>query len=125
MLPILLFLVNKCQIVDEHHLQEVDIQHNYTIFLLAGSCTLSAFNSLVLSLQILLRAQFDNNPENDKFIPCPEVGLKFKKGDILRVLSKDDYNWWQVNLSMNHRDLSDILYQKVNVVHLCDQWSKS
>uniref|UniRef100_A0A4W3GU90 Uncharacterized protein n=1 Tax=Callorhinchus milii TaxID=7868 RepID=A0A4W3GU90_CALMI len=31
----------------------------------------------------------------DDLIPCKEAGLKFKTGDILRIISKDDPNWWQ------------------------------
>uniref|UniRef100_A0A4W3GXT9 55 kDa erythrocyte membrane protein n=1 Tax=Callorhinchus milii TaxID=7868 RepID=A0A4W3GXT9_CALMI len=42
-----------------------------------------------------MRAQFDYDPRKDDLIPCKEAGLKFKTGDILRIISKDDPNWWQ------------------------------
>ncbi|RWS06723.1 peripheral plasma membrane protein CASK-like isoform X8, partial [Dinothrombium tinctorium] len=46
---------------------------------------------------IYIRAQFDFNPINDPLIPCPaqQLGLEFKVGDILKVINKDDYYWWQ------------------------------
>uniref|UniRef100_A0A4W3HDF0 Membrane protein, palmitoylated 1 n=1 Tax=Callorhinchus milii TaxID=7868 RepID=A0A4W3HDF0_CALMI len=46
-------------------------------------------------LQMYMRAQFDYDPRKDDLIPCKEAGLKFKTGDILRIISKDDPNWWQ------------------------------
>eukprot|EP00095_Tigriopus_kingsejongensis_P012411 maker-scaffold1642_size32345-snap-gene-0.10 protein:Tk12411 transcript:maker-scaffold1642_size32345-snap-gene-0.10-mRNA-1 annotation:"AGAP010230-PA" len=45
--------------------------------------------------RIRLKALFDYNPENDGQIPCKEAGLGFKKGDILHIVSQDDYLWWQ------------------------------
>ncbi|GFS57035.1 hypothetical protein TNCV_4238261 [Trichonephila clavipes] len=45
--------------------------------------------------EIFVRAQFDYNPKDDELIPCPQAGIKFKTGDILQVISKDDHNWWQ------------------------------
>ena len=46
--------------------------------------------------QLYLRANFDYYPRDDKFIPTIEVGLEFKKGDILKILSQDETHWWQV-----------------------------
>lgn len=48
-----------------------------------------------LFVQIFVRAQFDYDPKNDDLIPCPQAGIKFKTGDVLQVISKDDHNWWQ------------------------------
>ena len=31
----------------------------------------------------------------DSFTPSQDAGLKFKVGDVLRVVSRDDANWWQ------------------------------
>ncbi|XP_042897149.1 protein lin-2-like [Parasteatoda tepidariorum] len=45
--------------------------------------------------EIFVRAQFDYDPKADDLIPCPQAGIKFKTGDILQVISKDDHNWWQ------------------------------
>lgn len=32
-----------------------------------------------------MRALFDYNPKEDTLLPCKEIGLEFKKGDILQV----------------------------------------
>lgn len=42
-----------------------------------------------------VRAHFDYDPKEDKLLPCPEIGLAFKKGDILQVVNQSDPNWWQ------------------------------
>ena len=42
-----------------------------------------------------VRAHFSYDPSDDRFIPCPEVGLAFRCGDILRIVSQDDPLWWQ------------------------------
>lgn len=38
-----------------------------------------------LLLQIFVRALFDYNPEDDDMIPCPQAGVSFRVGDVLRV----------------------------------------
>nr|CAG4643084.1 EOG090X032R [Ilyocryptus agilis] len=45
--------------------------------------------------QCCVRAHFDYDPKKDKLLPCPEIGLAFKKGDILQVVNQSDPNWWQ------------------------------
>lgn len=45
--------------------------------------------------EIFVRAQFDYNPKDDDLIPCTQAGITFKTGDILKIISKDDHNWWQ------------------------------
>ncbi|KPP60650.1 hypothetical protein Z043_121328, partial [Scleropages formosus] len=40
-------------------------------------------------------AHFDYDPSDDPYVPCRELGLSFRKGDILHVISQDDPNWWQ------------------------------
>ena len=45
---------------------------------------------------IFFRAQFDYEPQDDNYMPCRELGLAFRKGDILEVVNQDDANWWQV-----------------------------
>jgi MAGUK p55 subfamily member 2/6 len=32
-----------------------------------------------------MRALFDYNPKEDTLLPCKEIGLEFKRGDILQV----------------------------------------
>uniref|UniRef100_A0A9J2PHT7 MAGUK p55 subfamily member 5 n=1 Tax=Ascaris lumbricoides TaxID=6252 RepID=A0A9J2PHT7_ASCLU len=42
-----------------------------------------------------VRALFDYDPEDDFYVPCKELALKFQRGDILHVISTSDENWWQ------------------------------
>lgn len=42
-----------------------------------------------------VRAHFDYDPEDDRYIPCRELGISFQKGDVLHVISREDSNWWQ------------------------------
>lgn len=37
------------------------------------------------SIQCYMRALFDYEPEEDTLLPCKEIGLPFKYGDILQV----------------------------------------
>ena len=39
-----------------------------------------------------MRALFDYNPEDDDMIPCPQAGVAFRVGDVLRVSTMFDYN---------------------------------
>jgi len=45
--------------------------------------------------RVRLKALFDYNPYDDKYIPCKEAGLPFVKGDIIHIVSQDDPYWWQ------------------------------
>lgn len=58
-------------------------------------CDLSAFYVLP---QIYVRAQFEYDPSKDELIPCKEAGIRFRVGDIIQIISKDDHNWWQGKL---------------------------
>lgn len=60
-----------------------------------------------------VRALFDYDPLKDPLIPCKELGFAFQRGDILRVVARDDNlsksNWWQAyreNLTESSTDLS-------------------
>nr|XP_057938877.1 peripheral plasma membrane protein CASK isoform X16 [Doryrhamphus excisus] len=48
--------------------------------------------------QIYVRAQFEYDPSRDELIPCKEAGIRFRVGDIIQIISKDDHNWWQGKL---------------------------
>ncbi|XP_028848071.1 peripheral plasma membrane protein CASK isoform X24 [Denticeps clupeoides] len=48
--------------------------------------------------QIYVRAQFEYDPVKDDLIPCKEAGIRFRVGDIIQIISKDDHNWWQGKL---------------------------
>lgn len=41
------------------------------------------------------KAYFEYDPHQDVFIPCRELGIAFRKGDILHVLDSTDQSWWQ------------------------------
>lgn len=68
------------------------------------SCSLFSFTSLwppflqTPVLQIYVRAQFEYDPAKDDLIPCKEAGIRFRVGDIIQIISKDDHNWWQGKL---------------------------
>lgn len=42
-------------------------------------------------VQCYMRALFDYDPMEDTLIPCKEIGLTFKHGDILQVSFKYVY----------------------------------
>ena len=48
---------------------------------------------LIRESRVRLRALFDYDPHDDKYIPCKEAGLSFSKGDILHIVSQDDPYW--------------------------------
>lgn len=43
--------------------------------------------------RVRVRAHFDYNATIDEYIPCQEAGLKFVKGDILHIVSREDQFW--------------------------------
>ncbi|CAH8581023.1 unnamed protein product [Schistosoma turkestanicum] len=45
--------------------------------------------------QVHVRALFSYSPGSDSLTPCPEAGLAFLKGEILRIVNSEDPNWWQ------------------------------
>ncbi|XP_051554934.1 MAGUK p55 subfamily member 7-like [Myxocyprinus asiaticus] len=42
-----------------------------------------------------VRALFDYDPKADPAIPCKDAGLKFRRGDVLQIVSQEDDTWWQ------------------------------
>uniref|UniRef100_A0A8C1FAS2 Peripheral plasma membrane protein CASK n=1 Tax=Cyprinus carpio carpio TaxID=630221 RepID=A0A8C1FAS2_CYPCA len=70
------------------------------------SCDVSVFTSErhtlvapgISTLNIYVRAQFEYDPAKDDLIPCKEAGIRFRVGDIIQIISKDDHNWWQGKL---------------------------
>ncbi|KAF6215628.1 hypothetical protein GE061_010384 [Apolygus lucorum] len=45
--------------------------------------------------QTFMKALFEYDPLEDTLLPCKEIGLAFKPGDILQILDTKDPNWWQ------------------------------
>ncbi|KAH8392160.1 hypothetical protein KR215_002131 [Drosophila sulfurigaster] len=46
-------------------------------------------------LTCYMRALFTYNPSEDSLLPCRDIGLPFKSGDILQIINVKDPNWWQ------------------------------
>ncbi|XP_051952492.1 protein PALS1-like [Xyrauchen texanus] len=42
-----------------------------------------------------VKANFNYDPSDDRYVPCRELSLSFQKGDVLHVISQDDPDWWQ------------------------------
>ncbi|XP_067949133.1 peripheral plasma membrane protein CASK-like isoform X2 [Watersipora subatra] len=66
-----------------------------------GSVTLKivpSYRTPSSNCEIFVRSLFNYNPESDELNPCRQVGLSFKVGDILEVISKEDPDWWQGRL---------------------------
>uniref|UniRef100_A0A8C3Y5P8 Peripheral plasma membrane protein CASK n=1 Tax=Catharus ustulatus TaxID=91951 RepID=A0A8C3Y5P8_CATUS len=64
----------------------------------SSSCEVMNLMSHPLSSSIYVRAQFEYDPAKDDLIPCKEAGIRFRVGDIIQIISKDDHNWWQGKL---------------------------
>ncbi|XP_054708335.1 protein PALS2-like isoform X2 [Uloborus diversus] len=45
--------------------------------------------------QTYVKALYAYDPSKDSLLPCKDIGLAFKQGDILQILNQDDPNWWQ------------------------------
>uniref|UniRef100_A0A8C1R6R6 Peripheral plasma membrane protein CASK n=1 Tax=Cyprinus carpio TaxID=7962 RepID=A0A8C1R6R6_CYPCA len=77
---------------------------------LSGQSPANGHSSVIISVQdlpstiqpkgrqIYVRAQFEYDPAKDDLIPCKEAGIRFRVGDIIQIISKDDHNWWQGKL---------------------------
>ncbi|KPP76362.1 peripheral plasma membrane protein CASK-like [Scleropages formosus] len=57
-----------------------------------------SYRTQSMSCEIYVRAQFEYDPAKDDLIPCKEAGIRFRVGDIIQIISKDDHNWWQGKL---------------------------
>lgn len=33
--------------------------------------------------------------QEDFYVPCRELALKFQRGDVLHIINESDPNWWQ------------------------------
>lgn len=51
--------------------------------------------NITILLQKYVRALYDYDAVDDPYLPCRELGLSFQKGDVLRIMSTDDPDWWQ------------------------------
>ncbi|XP_066258082.1 protein PALS1 isoform X1 [Euwallacea similis] len=69
-----------------------DMEGSLTILVIPASQSRSQMSR---DLVLHVRALFDYDPEDDMYIPCRELGISFRKGDVLHVISQEDPNWWQ------------------------------
>ncbi|XP_072034037.1 protein PALS2-like isoform X2 [Amphiura filiformis] len=63
-----------------------------------GSVTLKilpSYRDHVPAPPIHFKAFYDYTSSEDTLLPCTEVGLSFKKGDILCIVDREDVNYWQ------------------------------
>ncbi|PAA55015.1 hypothetical protein BOX15_Mlig028881g1 [Macrostomum lignano] len=63
-----------------------------------GSVTLKivpSYRNHPMQCEIYVKAMFNYNPDEDELHPCPQAGIRFRVGDVLQVISKDDHHWWQ------------------------------
>ncbi|XP_065088888.1 protein PALS1 isoform X2 [Ochlerotatus camptorhynchus] len=67
-----------------------------------------------------VRAHFDYDPEDDRYIPCRELGISFQKGDVLHVISRDDPNWWQAYREGEEDQTLAGLIPSQSFQHLCE-----
>lgn len=47
--------------------------------------------------KIFVRTFFKYDGENDRYIPCKELGLSFDRGEILTIIDQSDPRWWQAH----------------------------
>jgi len=59
-----------------------------------------------------VRALFDYDSFDDAYLPCRELGLSFAKGEILKIMSVEDEDWWQAHKDEdqdNHLSLAGLI----------------
>lgn len=62
-----------------------------TLTLMPGDSDLEEYKDT----KMRVRTHFSYDPTVDRSIPCHEVGLSFKTGDVLEIVCQDDPLWWQ------------------------------
>ncbi|XP_026322129.1 MAGUK p55 subfamily member 6 [Hyposmocoma kahamanoa] len=97
--------VDGMQIDSEEQLKEAVSKPNDRVTLKVGPNLKEKSSQLANKLSCYMRALFDYNPKEDTLLPCKEIGLEFKKGDILQVSDRKDPNWWQAS----HVENSDVV----------------
>ncbi|KAJ0181678.1 hypothetical protein K1T71_002400 [Dendrolimus kikuchii] len=89
--------VDGVHIDSEEQLKEAVAKPNDRITLKVGPNLKEKTAQLTNKLSCYVRALFDYDPKDDTLLPCKEIGLEFKKGDILQVSDRKDPNWWQAS----------------------------
>ncbi|CAH1645085.1 unnamed protein product [Spodoptera littoralis] len=89
--------VDGVNINSEDQLKEAVAKPNDRITLKVGPNLKEKTAQLSNKLSCYMRALFDYEPKEDTLLPCKEIGLEFKRGDILQVSDRKDPNWWQAS----------------------------
>lgn len=89
--------VDGVHIESEEQLKEAVAKPNDRVTLKVGPNLKEKSSQLTNKLTCYVRTLFDYNPIQDTLIPCKEIGLTFKKGDILQISDRKDPNWWQAS----------------------------
>ncbi|CAH2066303.1 unnamed protein product, partial [Iphiclides podalirius] len=89
--------VDGVQIDSEDQLKAAVSKPNDRVTLKVGPNLKEKSTQLTNKLSCYMRALFDYDPKEDTLLPCKEIGLPFKKGDILQVSDRKDPNWWQAS----------------------------
>ncbi|XP_026737767.1 MAGUK p55 subfamily member 6 isoform X1 [Trichoplusia ni] len=89
--------VDGTHIDSEDQLKEAVAKPNDRITLKVGPNLKEKSAQLTNKLSCYMRALFDYDPKEDTLLPCKEIGLEFKRGDILQVSDRKDPNWWQAS----------------------------
>ncbi|XP_076374128.1 protein PALS2-like isoform X4 [Tachypleus tridentatus] len=66
-----------------------------------GSITfkiMSTYQNNFPSARCYFKALYNYDPSKDNLLPCKEIGLSFKQGNILEILNQQDPNWWQARI---------------------------
>uniref|UniRef100_T1JKI1 MAGUK p55 subfamily member 6 n=1 Tax=Strigamia maritima TaxID=126957 RepID=T1JKI1_STRMM len=56
---------------------------------------LTVFTDNLPTLPCYVKALFNYDPKKDTLLPCTDIGLPFKQGEVLQILNTQDPNWWQ------------------------------
>ncbi|XP_023224610.1 MAGUK p55 subfamily member 6-like isoform X2 [Centruroides sculpturatus] len=70
-----------------------------------GSVTfkiMPSYQDTIQASQCYVKALFSYDPSKDSLLPCKDIGLAFKQGDILQILNQEDPNWWQARKVNSH-----------------------
>ncbi|XP_022116440.2 protein PALS2 [Pieris rapae] len=89
--------VDGVQVDSEEQLKEAVSKPNDRVTLKVGPNLKEKSAQLTNKLSCYVRALFDYSPVEDTLIPCKEIGLEFKRGDILQISDRKDPNWWQAS----------------------------
>ncbi|CAF1164564.1 unnamed protein product, partial [Didymodactylos carnosus] len=80
---------------DKQHQQLTNTSKIRTHSVSTLSSTGSSSPKTSLIKPLFIRAMFSYEPVDDQLLPCKELGLRFQRGDILRVVGREDDDFWQ------------------------------